>query len=818
MFVRKLIEIKSAAEKVEKEVQAHKHPEQSIYKKKTKEIKWQGEPLYVEEYRTYYGSVAVDGEAISVGDCVYLRTQGGEEPWFARVTSLFEEDDDQMFHARFFSHGKETVLMELAAERELFLLDNCADNYLDSVMGKCHIQHMSVDEYEPAFFHSTNYWYYRLWYDPEFAVFEDSQLHESTKIACPSCIATEATRTQDQVVFNDDKTGFKIHKENYHIYDFAYLLTGEEHKPYEIGQIVEITDQGVKVQVLERQDENMLNHDNMVISPSEEPYKDYRLLSFTETIKAVSFEELEGTCWVEVKSKVPDIPAYKRDPNHFYVEELENQRCSKCEKTRAKRQCARDDYMRNGKKLTALDIFGGCGGLTCGMDMTGVVETRYAVEFNSSAAVTFERNFPEATVYNKCANLLLRRAIAQHSHGETLDEMDDELGRPLKNMPKPGDVDFIYCGPPCQGFSVMNRFKKPDEIKNTLVCTALSYVDFYKPKYFLLENVQGLIIHKLGPNQEIKNGVLKYILRCLTSMGYQVRFGLHQAANQGVAQSRRRLFVWGARIGNKLPDFPAPANCFDNRASVTINVGYTHTITYSNRTGSRAPLPAMTVGDSISDLPGFEYENTHHIIPDNAEYAKIRRETVVRQLPATQDIVGREKQPYPNAPKTDFQTFIRNGADTLHNHVTRSFSHVNVERIYNVAMRPGADHRSLPDSLEPYFLSEKNPATKRYKHWAGRMGRLDFNGRFQTQLTQMEPLGKNGTVIHPNQRRVLTVREAARVQGFPDSFVFDSAAEKKSVRIRDMYKQIGNAVPVPLSLSLGNGLKEALVTDWEERM
>ncbi len=79
-----------------------------------------------------------------------------------------------------------------------------------------------------------------------------------------------------------------------------------------------------------------------------------------------------------------------------------------------------------------------------------------------------------------------------------------------------------------QGFSGINRFKKSDDIKNTLVATCLSYVDFYRPTYFLLENVRGMLNFRLGGTQQpgskkieggIKFGVLKFIIRCLTSMG-----------------------------------------------------------------------------------------------------------------------------------------------------------------------------------------------------------------------------------------------------------------------------------------------------------
>ncbi|KAI8138541.1 S-adenosyl-L-methionine-dependent methyltransferase [Fennellomyces sp. T-0311] len=811
MFVRKLVEIKSAAEEVEAETQIQHGREKAIYKNKTKSVKWKGKPIVDEGDRTYYSQVSVDGETIDAGDCIYLRTANGTEPWFARVVSLFEQDGDKMFHARFFSHGKETVLGELAGERELFLLNDCADNYLDAVMGKCNIQYLDASEKEPTAFQGKNFWYYRLWYDPEFAVFEDSRLHEDCDSGCSACIAKTEVDGRDKVIPVDG--GFAYRNKVYHLHDFAYLLTGPDNAPYNIGQITEITKSHVKVHVLERSDIGCLDHNKMLTSPEAEPYKDNRLLRFTDDILTLRFGDLEGTCWVEAKDTVQDVTAYKKDPNNFYVLELQYDQCNKCMQAREERTRDNRDFMREGKKLVAMDIFGGCGGLTCGMDMTGVVDTQYAIEFNSSAVISFERNFKNATVYNKCANLLLRRAIAQH-HGEQVEAMDDELGRRLKDMPKPGDIDFIYCGPPCQGFSGINRFKKADEIKNTLVCTALSYVDFYKPSYFLLENVRGLVSYRLGA-EKIKSGVLKYILRCLTSMGYQVRFGIHQAGNQGVAQSRRRLIVWGARIGKQLPDFPEPATCFSGTTSITIDLEGS-SICYCNRTGNRAPQPPVTVGDTISDLPGFEYENTHQVIPDSDKYRKIRESTVVKQLPATSSIVGRQKQPYINPPKTDFQTDIRHGADALHNHVTRSFNPLVVERIYNIPVKPGADHRSLPDSLEPWCLSPKNPASQRHAMWKGLFGRLDFEGRFQTQLTEMQPMGKQGTILHPNQRRVLTVRESARVQGFPDSFIFDSANDKDTARVKDMYKQIGNAVPVPLSYALGNGLKEALVKDWKK--
>ncbi|KAL6071809.1 Cytosine-specific methyltransferase [Balamuthia mandrillaris] len=140
--------------------------------------------------------------------------------------------------------------------------------------------------------------------------------------------------------------------------------------------------------------------------------------------------------------------------------------------------------------LRALDLFSGCGGFTQGLETSGVVKTCYAVEFMDSAAETLRRNHPDVTVLTGDCNTLLRERI----------EMDDDEAQTTKTvcLPPKGELDFIYCGPPCQGFSGINRFKKADDVLNSLIAATLSYVDYYRPRYFLLENVRGMISFKLG--------------------------------------------------------------------------------------------------------------------------------------------------------------------------------------------------------------------------------------------------------------------------------------------------------------------------------
>jgi DNA (cytosine-5)-methyltransferase 1 len=104
-------------------------------------------------------------------------------------------------------------------------------------------------------------------------------------------------------------------------------------------------------------------------------------------------------------------------------------------------------------------------------------------------------------------------------------------------------------------------------------------------------------------------------------------------------------------------------------------------------------------------------------------------------------------------------------------------------------------------------LNHKDSAAARHNMWKGLYGRLDTNEYFRTALTDICPMGKQGTVLHPDQNRVITLRECARAQGFPDSFRFYSL----SGDVRHMHRQVGNAVPPPLALALGKKLHQALV-------
>ena len=163
-----------------------------------------------------------------------------------------------------------------------------------------------------------------------------------------------------------------------------------------------------------------------------------------------------------------------------------------------------------GKKLACLDVFSGCGGLSLGLEQAGVVECKWAIEMNPEAAKAFQINHPKSTVLTGDCKDFLRKAKKGIKRTDYT----------CQEIPSQGDVDLLCGGPPCQGFSAMNlhRGGKNSQLKNSLVSTYLDYCDFYRPKFFILENVQEFAFLD-------KSIFLRMSIKRLLDMGYQCTFG-----------------------------------------------------------------------------------------------------------------------------------------------------------------------------------------------------------------------------------------------------------------------------------------------------
>uniref|UniRef100_A0A383WCP9 Cytosine-specific methyltransferase n=1 Tax=Tetradesmus obliquus TaxID=3088 RepID=A0A383WCP9_TETOB len=462
----------------------------------------------------------------------------------------------------------------------------------------------------------------------------------------------------------------------------------------------------------------------------------------------------------------------------------------------------------NSLAMATMDIFAGCGGLSEGMHQAGVADTKWAIEYEQPAADAFKLNNPEAAVFCNNCNVILLAAMRKAGLESDCEACDDaktaaESMSPedLAALPQPGQVEFIMGGPPCQGYSGMNRFNKGNwsMVQNSMVMSFLSYADFYRPRYFLLENVRNFVSHN-------KSFTFRLTLRTLLDMGYQVRFGVLNAGNFGVPQSRKRTFIWAAAPDEGLPEWPRPRHVFRS-PQLTVNLpgGVSYCAVDTSIPG--APLRTVTVRDAIGDLPNIQ--NGH----------------------------DKDPMPYSGPAVSAFQKLMRHKASELRDHICKEMNELNLERCRFICKEmnelnlercrcipkdtPGADWRTLLEIVKNDPSREKfngqplvpwclpNTAD-RHNGWRGLFGRLDLAGHFPTSTTDPQPMGKVGQVFHPNQDRIVSVRECARSQGFPDHFFF-------SGNVHSRHRQVGNAVPPPLAASLGRQLRKALAATQQKR-
>ncbi|XP_024038718.1 DNA (cytosine-5)-methyltransferase 1A-like [Citrus clementina] len=441
-------------------------------------------------------------------------------------------------------------------------------------------------------------------------------------------------------------------------------------------------------------------------------------------------------------------------------------------------------------RLATLDIFAGCGGLSDGLQQAGVSITNSAIEYEQPAGEAFKVNHPEALVFIHNCNVILRAimsacgdaddCISTPEAAELAAELDEET---IKNLPRPGQVDFISGGPPCQllvlcyfqGFSGMNRFNQGSwsKVQCEMILASLSFADYFRPRFFLLENVRNFTSFNKGQT-------FRLTLASLLQMGYQVRFGVLQAGAYGMSQSRKRAFIWEASPEETLAEWPAPMHVFTG-PELKVKLARNSHYAAVRSTANGGPFRAITVRDTIGDLPA---------VGNGASITTME---------------------YKSEPVPWFQKKIRADMLVLNDHISKAMSELNLMRCQKIPKQPGSDWRVLPSEkvrlsngqvvdLIPWCLP--NTAEK-HNQWKGLFGRLDWEGNFPTSVTDPHPMGMVGTCFHPDQDRIITVRECARSQGFYDSYKFVGDIQHK-------HRQIGNAVPPPLAFALGRKLKEAV--------
>jgi DNA (cytosine-5)-methyltransferase 1 len=387
--------------------------------------------------------------------------------------------------------------------------------------------------------------------------------------------------------------------------------------------------------------------------------------------------------------------------------------------------------------VTAVDLFCGAGGASMGLAGAGF-DLRLAADFHPACGLTHSANLP----------------------GEFLvsDIRDMDADKVLNTAgTSPGELDLLFAGPPCQGFSILGA-RVVWDARNNLFREVLRLAGDLRPRCVVIENVPGLVNLAQG-------AYLRAILQGLADQGYDAACAELLAAQYGAPQMRWRLIIIGWRRDLGIPGgygFPSPSAGMGGIGDLLPNC----TITQEQMRGF------VTTRQAIADLPAIE--------------------------------AGEEVATYTGPPSGPYQQQMRAGlSDELYNHYAARLSAANLARL--AVLRPGQDWRDLPTEMLPPGMQRalRKDHTRRYR-------RMTWDGVPRAVITRFRD-PKSGEYTHPEQDRTISIREAARLQGFPDHFIFHGDRSSQ-------YDQVGNAVPVQLAGAIAREVRSCLDGRLGERL
>ncbi|KAG1742724.1 S-adenosyl-L-methionine-dependent methyltransferase [Suillus paluster] len=771
--------------------------------------------------------------------------------WFGKIVYINEEYEN--VHVEWFEHSTKTAMEQLGHPQELFLTNICSTVEFNLIVGKVSVQFVDPSKEMPVvkphdFFYKScipatsenpaDISACRFIYNKRLQRRQGEHPHDR----CPVCLMVE--EKEEELVPQKIHRGVAWKGVKYHVHD-SVMIRAEE-GPCHIGQITRIhflqsgdkDSVSVRVKLFARIDRLGL------LRPAEEPI-DERHLFVTQDEKTYPISRLIGLCHVYVRAAVPELKEWlEMSPYHFYacysfpslnVTSWDHKHtlapqdllvCKHCTAENLAEWNQSREFLKKQKPLRAFDPFAGAGAFGLGLEESGCIEVTHAVEISPSAAKTLKANSPHTVVYNQCSNLVLQEAIKARANLEItrLKKIEPDIGEDpyIPAPPKPEEIDCIIAGFPCQPHSRLNMFVKANDRKSNLILTVLSWVDFMQPKYCFFENVRGFLSFSLKARQAGKHrvregifmGGLKFLIRAMTDMKYQLRFAILQAGHYGTPQIRVRFFMVAAKYGYPLPQLPQPTHAFPVVDALEIKLPVGHHITPIWTQEGYAPHKFVSIDEAISDLPRFDWVN-----PRPSTDPKIRREERERARTIPLEACKKDRPwcgysgegvQYEHDPTTAFQTWCREEPSKDLQHYTRTYEDIKVERVVNIPLKAGADYRNLRPDLWEWYFANPASAVARAGFRAGLYGRVDKDSYFQATVTNVDPSAKQSRVLNPYCRRTFTVRELARSQGFPDKFVFYAEND----RVMTMHRQIGNAVPWPVSMAIGRELRKVLMKKW----
>lgn len=382
-----------------------------------------------------------------------------------------------------------------------------------------------------------------------------------------------------------------------------------------------------------------------------------------------------------------------------------------------------------------IDLFAGCGGLSLGLHNAGW-KGLFAIEKSPDAFETLKHNLIIKKKHFDWPNWLPQTNL----------EIDKVLFDHEENLKAlRGQVDLVVGGPPCQGFSTAGR-RKEDDVRNKLIRSYLRFIMHVRPKIIFFENVKGFTL-KFEKNKSKGIAYSQYVLRVLKSFGYEVEGRMVDFSRYGIPQKRTRFILVGIRKE------------IVEENNLTAKTFFKEIIKNKKQFLAGKNLPQNPkLGSAISDL-----------LKKNGLVGTPDRKNFYSGLYAT--------------PKSKYQKYLRSGIQ----------------------------QEAIPDSHS--FPKHKKEIEKRFRHFLSLQSEnknisKKTREKFNINKHTIIPLAGNlptptittlpDDYVHYYEPRILTVREYARIQAFPDWFEFKgkyTTGGKQRTKEVPRYTQIGNAIP-----------------------
>ena len=402
---------------------------------------------------------------------------------------------------------------------------------------------------------------------------------------------------------------------------------------------------------------------------------------------------------------------------------------------------------KNNKKFRVISLFSGAGGMDLGFISAGF-DIVWANDFFKEAVESYKKNINEDIVFGDITK--------------------------IKSSEMPDDIDLVIGGFPCQGFSVANTKRSMKDERNFLYKEMLRVIKDKKPKFFVAENVKGILSMEKGK-------VIEMIKKDFESLGYKVDARLLNAAEYGVPQARERVVIIGNRLGLENP-YPTPTHWVDSKK-------------YTSKKGLKKPITVKETIGFLSDVRLSDYP------------IKLDDGTMIYNHMAATNVYDKFWGRKYKVNQADICDYLKLWRDKSGYTTKKVDDHFGYKYTAGHWFRKDNHSGSIPKPSDWWELKKILGFDSKYDKKVTTMVEKEIKFEQSLRITNWDRPSDTITAtspeIHVNKERRLSARECAMLQTFPMDYQFVGS-------LNVVYRQIGNAVPVKLAEQIAKGIYDKL--------